>query len=302
MDIREYYKKAMNEVHTPEKTLQAIKNITNTQPQEKSAKNSPRFVHYGVRAAAIALFAVIVWQTNLIAYAADSLKSLWIEITENSYQIGGSLEPKGVDVSDFVEADRNQDTGAFEKSFQSVSEIANAYNVKLLQSHLAYSWDEAYTVLAAYGEEGAINGIRIIAPYYIMGDLPVEQDAMRRPNSADIIPDPLYGSKLEGFDFYRGYTYQTPIYYSAYISESKEYDDFSRGGLYEVEGVEMTKYVSDESGIEAVIVSYPLFSETGDINPITEAHFIYDGIEYQLAGRVQLQQMQKIIDSLYLKK
>ena len=203
MNIREDYKKAMGEVHIPEKTMQAIKNRTGIQPEEKSAKKPNRFVRYGVRAAAAVLFAVIALQTNLITYAADGLKSLWIGITGNSYQIVGSLEPKGFDVTGFAEADRNQDTGAFEKFFRSVSEIAGAYNTKLLQSPLAYAWDESYTVLAAYGEEGAINGIRIIAPYYIMGDLPIEPDAMRQPRSADIIPDPLYGSEGKGFDFYQ---------------------------------------------------------------------------------------------------
>ncbi len=302
MDIREYYKKTMDEVNIPEKTLQAIQSKTQIHPKDASAKKAPKFVRYGVRAAVIALLAVVVLQTNLIAYAADSLKSLWIGITGNSYQIVGSLEPKGFDVSGFTQVDRNQDTAAFEKTFYSVSEIADEYNVELLQSHLAYAWDEAYTVLAAYGEEGAINGIRIIAPYYIMGDLPIEPDAMRKPSSADIIPDSLYGSELKDFDFYREYTYQTPIYYSAYINESKEYEDFTTGGIYESEGVEITKYVSQKSNIEAVIVSYPLFSEVEDMNPVTRAHFIYDGIEYRLEGCVQPQQMKDIIDTLHLMK
>lgn len=302
MDIREHYKKTMDEVHIPEKTLQGIQGKTQIYPRNTSAKKAPLFVRYGVCAAMIALLAVVVLQTNLIAYAADSLKSLWIGITGNSYQIVGSLEPKGFDVTGFTQVDRNQDTAAFEKTFHSVSEIAGEYNVELLQSHLAYAWDEAYTVLAAYGEEGAINGIRIIAPYYIMGDLPVEPDVIRQPSSADIIPDALYGSEREGFDFYREYTYQSPIYYSAYINESGEYEDFNTGGCYEVEGVVITEYVSKKSNIEAVIVSYPLFSAAGDMNPVTRAHFIYDGIEYRLEGRVQPRLMEKIIDTLQSKK
>ena len=302
MDIREHYKKTMDEVHIPVKTLQAIQSKTHIHPRNTSAKKAPRFVRYGVCAAMIALLAVVVLQTNLIAYAADSLKSLWIGITGNSYQIAGSLEPKGFDVTGFTQVDRNQDTTAFEKTFHSVSEIASEYNVELLQSHLAYSWEEAYTVLAAYGEEGAINGIRIIAPYYIMGDLPVEPDAIRQPSSANIIPDTLYGSERESFDFYREYTYQSPIYYSAYINESGEYEDFTTGGYYEVEGVVITEYTSEKSGVEAVIVSYPLFSEEGDMNPVTSAHFIYDGIEYRLEGRVQPRLMENIIDTLQSEK
>lgn len=298
MDGRECYKKTLDEIHVPESTLQNIKNRT----YGSSAKTGNRFIRLAVGAAVLALFMVIVLQTNLIIYAAEGLKNLWIEITGNSYQIVGSLEPKELDVSDFTPIDINQETAAYEKHFLSVSEIAGKYNVNLLQSDLAYNWDDTYTVLAAYGEEGAINGIRIISPYYIMGDLPIEPDAMKKPSSADIIPDLLYGSELHGFDFYREYTYQSPIYYSAYIYEAETYDDYTTGGLYEMEGVEITEYTSEKNNVEAVIATYPFLTEADELNPETRAHFIYDGIEYRLEGRVQLQQMMQIIDSLYLKK
>ncbi len=41
--------------------------------------------------------------------------------------------------------------------------------------------------------------------------------------------------------------------------------------------------------------------EFGELHPVTSVHFIYDGIEYTMKGRVQPEQMKKIIDSLYIK-
>ena len=308
MDIKELYKDTMNAVHTPKDLFQDIKTQSFKQKDitpMKKQKHKSLFLRYATGTAVFALIMTVVFHTNFIAYAAEELKSLWIELTKNSYRLTSVLTPKGLDVSDFTLADRNQEYEVYEKLFPTVSDIAKRYDVNLLQSDWAYEWEEPYTVLTACGEENNINSIRIFCPYYIMGDLPVERDAMKNPRFSDLVYDPLYGSEQEAFDFYKNYTYQTPIYYCAYIYESDEYSDYKSGGLYDVEGIKILTYTSDKNGVEAVIATYPFLSkanmEFDELNPVTSAHFIYDGIEYMLKGRVQPEQMKKIIDSLYIK-
>ena len=144
--------------------------------------------------------------------------------------------------------------------YTSVKELEEQYHLSLLQSPMAYEWDEKYTM----------------------------------------IPDCIYGDKED--EFFQEYEYQTPIFYSAYFSVSRENVKLERKWERDYERkVKLERYISSKNGVEAMISCEPfeIEGESKGYHPNTQAVFVVDNIEYTLTGRVEIETMKKIIDSLH---
>ena len=166
-----------------------------------------------------------------------------------------------------------------------------------MESDLAYNWEEDYTVVLGYGTEDKINGIRIIAPYYIMGNLPVLKEHLVIPDETALLNPLSHG--IYGEDLYEDEKYQTPIYMSMYVNVSGEDMDYGTQGEYIGVDVSTENYVSPINNVNCQIISRGFMVEENNagLNPMVIATFVKDDVAYRLEGRVSVEMMKEIVDS-----
>lgn len=233
-----------------------------------------------------------VFATGVATYAYEGIKTLFNFGTDN---VVVTYDLTSVEAS-FDDLTYDNQNMLFTKYFNNISDINDKYEINVKTSNLAHSWDSEETVLIGYKDGNDFLGVRIISPYYIMGDLPVKPEVMHKPTEADILwGGELYGNSITD-DVYEGKKYQTPVQCEIYINTSGKNVE----NTFTYEGIgNYTKYRSAKNGFDCAIVEKP-FKQGGDkknVNPIVKA-YCFDGCaEYTLSGRVSVDTMKEIIDS-----
>lgn len=253
--------------------------------EKKHGFGRVKLAKYAMAAAMSAAVITVVASTNVISYAYEAVADII-----NTY----ILKSKEADIAD-IKISENKDV--FEKNFMNVADIAEEYDIEIMQSNLAYDWNKEYALAIGYGSDDKINGIRIIAPYYIMGDLPVVEDALAIPDETAILNPLGYG--IYGDELYEGEKYQTPVYLSMFVNVSGENMEIGNEIGYEGVDVVTENYVSKENGMTFVITSteFSVGEEIEGLNPMVKAVCIKDDVQYKLEGRVTVETMKEIIDS-----
>lgn len=282
------YKKYVKKIKPDEELLDKVKGMSCNE------KNNRKKIQYILYPIACVLVVSLLIRTNITIYAVDYLKSIFFKY-KNVYMMETQIQPKIIDLGELtIKQGENM------KLYTSVKELEEQYHLSLLQSPMAYEWDEKYTMIEVYGEEDNAMGVKIMSPYYIMGDLPIRKNELIVPSENTMIPDCIYGDKED--EFFQEYEYQTPIFYSAYFSVSRENVKLERKWERDYERkVKLERYISSKNGVEAMISCEPfeIEGESKGYHPNTQAVFVVDNIEYTLTGRVEIETMKKIIDSLH---
>lgn len=258
--------------------------------QNKSKRKS-KFTRYIAVAAMTAAIIGVVASTNVVSYAYNAVANI-----VNTY----ILKSKEADLSEMAIDEEKQ---IFEKTYTNLKDIAEDYELKIMYSDLAYNWNKEYNVVIGYGTDEKINGVRIIAPYYIMEGLPILEDELTVPDETAII-NPL-ACGIYGNELYAGQKYQTPIYLSMFVNVSGK--DMENGNKIEYDGVTdvvVESYTSDKNGMsfEITMTEFYMGEEIEGLNPMIKAVGVKDDVQYQLEGRVSVETMKEIIDSFSYKK
>ncbi len=252
---------------------------------EENNRGRWKWSKYAVAAVMSVLLLSVVVKTNVIGYAYDSITDFI-----STY----ILKSKEADVKDMV---IEEDKKVYEKTFASLSDVSKEYDIDFMMSDLAYEWNDKYVAVIGYGTSDKINGIRIIAPYYIMGDLPIIESELVTPDETSLINPLSHG--IYGEDLRVNEKYQTPVYLSMYVNVSgKDMENGNQAGYDDVDFV-AENYVSSANGMNFVITAteFNIGEEIDGLNPMIKAVCTKDDVQYRLEGRVSMETMKEIIDS-----
>ncbi len=244
-----------------------------------------QFVKHFATVAVLIMVITVTAKTGVVGYAYEAVSEF----------VGAYiLKSKDVNVKEMV---IEEDKEVFEKNFMSIEQVANAYDIEFMQSSLAYEWANEYVVAIGYGTKEKINGVRIIAPYYIMGDLPVLESELVTPDETAILNPLSHG--IYGNDLRENEKYQTPVYLSMFVNVSDK--DMESGNQTKYEGVNVVSenYVSSVNGMKAIITAteFNIGENISGLNPMVKAFITKDDVQYHLEGRVTVETMKEIIDS-----
>lgn len=199
----------------------------------------------------------------------------------------------------------NQDAPMTSMKLDSVQEAGEKIGVDLLESSNGFFYDGCVTYNPVINESGDFIGAAIIDRIYCTGDL--EKIKVNKASSAD---------EVDMLEYKVGEKYVTPIMTQVSVRSDKDWDsvysDNELGFVSEHSGVDLTQ--DTENGFDAEVyelenlnvkaVIYNIITDGpvswGLSKPITvtNAVFVYEGIEYVYAGGVNHDTMKEFLNSL----
>lgn len=293
------YKSLYSKIQTSEETDQRILlNLKKNLGYEKKQRHEKLVLKFAV----MIIFCLVIIQAKPIYAAVEKVVQHFV----NSFELhGDDLEGTVVDMEgDYLKL--NPDAKKEWCKMDSIDQISKMLGVDILESTEEHKASNGISYYPYVSKTGVLNGVMLINHSYVMGDL--------KSVELKTYPDATTKSMLTCDS---GEKYKSPIGLEITIrSDQKEGVDYDNQelayeGLYlklEERGDVSNIELKEIANLEIYAVLYTLndvgpfdtvMENTADIESITVAMFMYEGIEYVYMGAVSYETMLAFLYTLH---
>lgn len=293
------YKSLYSKIQTSEETDQRILlNLKKNLRYEKKQSHQKLVLKFAV----MIVFCLVIIHAKPIYAAVEKVLQHFVNIFElHSDDLDGTI----VDMEgDYLKL--NSDAKKEWCKMDSVEQISKMLGVDILESTEEYDASNSISYYPYVSKKGSLNGVMLINHSYVMGDL---QNVELKTYSDTTTKSMLICNS--------GEKYKSPIGMEITIRSDKkegvDYDnhELAYEGLYlklEEKGDVSNIELKEIANLEIYAVLYTLndvgpfdtvMENSGDIESITVAMFMYEGIEYVYMGAVSYETMLEFLYTLH---
>lgn len=292
------YQSLYSKIQTSEEMDQRILlNLRQDLKQEKE-RNRQKFVF---RFAVIILFCFVIIQEKPIYAAVENIVKHFV----NSFELhSDDLDGTVVDMEgDYLKL--NPDAEKEWCKMDSIARISKMLGVDILESSEEYKASNSISYYPYVSQKDVLNGVMLINHSYAMGDLKnvqlktysdVTTKSILKCDSGEMYKTPIGMQITIRSDQKEGVDYDNhELEYEGLYLKLEERGDVSDIKLKEIPNLEIfaVLYTLNSSGPFDT-----LMENTDEIESITVAMFLYEGIEYMYLGAVSQETMMEFLNTL----